>query len=261
MITLDGSSLSLSRLVFGTAGLFNAGSSARRQDLLAAAVAAGFSHIDTAPLYGYGVAEREVGRLLRADPELTVSTKVGLHGPGGDDQGDLQVMLRKVGGRLLRGLSAPRSDYTLAHARRSLEGSLRRLGRERIDLYLVHQPAFGQLDAAAWTDWLEELRARGTIGAYGIEVSPAGLPAFLAAHSPLAQLVSLEDQLGGPALATLQQHGRVPQLTWGYLQHANGTPEIDVLRHALVRNPHGAVVVDTLQVDTVKACRDLIAAA
>jgi len=81
---LPGTDITISRLSFGTASLHHLGSSRKRQALLCAAVEHGFSHIDTAPYYGFGLAEIEVGRFLeKHSNHLTVATKVGLYPPGG----------------------------------------------------------------------------------------------------------------------------------------------------------------------------------
>ena len=51
-----------SRVGFGTGGLLRITSARGRQDTLAAALASGITHFDTAPLYGFGESERALGR-------------------------------------------------------------------------------------------------------------------------------------------------------------------------------------------------------
>ncbi len=89
--------------------------------LLDAAYEQGITLLDTADSYGGGRSEEWIGRWLRdrrsVRDELVITTKVGTPvGPA--DEG---------------GLSA-------AHLRARLETSLRRLGTDRIDLYLTHAP-------------------------------------------------------------------------------------------------------------------------
>ncbi len=265
MITLPDTDLRLSRFVFGTGSLFNAGSTAQRQRLLAAAADHGFSHFDTAPYYGFGVAERDLAPLLRARPELTVTTKVGLHSPGGDDQGDLQVLARKVAGKLIKQVSAPRVDFSLTQARRSLEGSLRRLGRERIDLYLLHEPELAALEAGAWLEWLRERQQQGQIRHFGIALTSQRLAPFLAQASPLAQVIQTEDSLERREADLLARHGRRRQLHYGYVSaaRAQGTalPASEVLREALARNPESAILVSTTRIGRLAQYRELLAAA
>jgi diketogulonate reductase-like aldo/keto reductase len=66
-------SLNLSRFGFGTSRLFNVASPRIRQCVLATAHEHGITHFDTAPLYGFGVAKREMKTLLAAHPNATVA--------------------------------------------------------------------------------------------------------------------------------------------------------------------------------------------
>ena len=133
-IKLPNTDLYVPRFIFSTASLFNAGNARERLSLLETAVDNGFSHFDTAPYYGFGMAERDLAPLLRRHPNLGVTTKVGLYSPGGEDQQSLSVLLRKGAGKLLPTLSRPVIDFTISRAQTALEGSLRRLRRESIEL-------------------------------------------------------------------------------------------------------------------------------
>ena len=87
--------------------------------LMDAAWEAGIRHLDTADAYGGGRSETWIGEWLRdRDARPALTTKV-FHSVVGDPSD--------------RGL-AP------ARIRRQLEGSLERLGVERVDLYLTHEP-------------------------------------------------------------------------------------------------------------------------
>ena len=68
-VTRHGQTLSFPRLGLGTAplgGLFSAVTAADAAATLAAGLAAGMHYVDTAPLYGFGDAERRAGAFLRA---------------------------------------------------------------------------------------------------------------------------------------------------------------------------------------------------
>jgi aryl-alcohol dehydrogenase-like predicted oxidoreductase len=82
-----------------------------------AALDGGVNWIDTAPFYGWGAAEEIVGRALRGRDDVLVFTKCGtFRRDDGDDYMDLRP----------------------ASVRADLEASLRRLGRERVDLLQPH---------------------------------------------------------------------------------------------------------------------------
>src|SRR4051794_16426039 len=103
---------------------------------------------DTAPLYGYGAAERRIGAALRdlRREAFVLSTKVGRlvfepgKVPAGADvdpqvlDGRVDGVYADVGGRQIV------FDYSADGVRRSLEASLERLGLDRIDIALIHDP-------------------------------------------------------------------------------------------------------------------------
>jgi len=93
----------------------------------------GIRDFDVAPLYGHGLAERRLGEALRGRPrdQFRLSTKVGrLLVEGRDETG---IFIDTPGGR-------PVFDFSYAGVMRSFEASLGRLGLDRIDTLLVHDP-------------------------------------------------------------------------------------------------------------------------
>jgi D-threo-aldose 1-dehydrogenase len=173
------------------------------------AIDAGVTLFDSSPLYGHGLSEHRIGAALRRRPEAraVISTKVGRvadpHGPRGSGSG-------YVGG-LPHGLAF---DYSRDGAWRSLEQSLLRLGRDRIDIALIHdvdirthgvggvEARFGQAMSGAYLA-LTEMRAQGVVGAIGVGVNEADMAARFAREGDfdamlLAGRYSLLEQ---PALA------------------------------------------------------------
>jgi D-threo-aldose 1-dehydrogenase len=126
-----------SRLGLGTAPLGNLYAEVSDEDALStidAAWAAGIRVFDTAPLYGHGLAERRLGAALAAHPrdEYLLSTKVGRVLVAGtpDGRNGFRVTHPQV----------PRFDFSADGVRRSLEESLGRLGLDRVDVALIHDP-------------------------------------------------------------------------------------------------------------------------
>lgn len=96
-------------------GLMVRGSPADQERAVARAIEAGINYLDTAAMYGDGASETNLGRVLaKLKPQALVGTKVRLR----DDQ---------------------KSAIASAIAA-SLEASLRRLGRDSIDLFQLHNP-------------------------------------------------------------------------------------------------------------------------
>lgn len=160
------------------------------QDTVAAAVAAGLTFLDTAPLYGHGLSEHRIGAGLRraGDPSVVLSTKVG------------RVLEPSAGGHDREGYAgglpfAARFDYSGDGALRSLEDSLRRLGRARIDVALIHDidrrthgAGFEARYAEAMTGAypaLARLRDAAVVGAIGIGVNEAEVAARFLAEADL----------------------------------------------------------------------------
>ncbi len=158
----------VTRLMFGGApigGLFAAVDDDTALATLEAAWTAGIRAFDTAPHYGVGLSERRLGRFLPGRPrgEYVLSTKVGrrLVPAAGDVDG--------AEGFYGTPRLARVRDYSHDGVLAALEGSLRRLGTDRVDIVLIHDPdehGPEALDGAYPA--LAGLRAEGVIGAVGV---------------------------------------------------------------------------------------------
>ena len=181
--------LSLPRCGMGTAGIGNLYAPVRDRtadETVAAALAAGFLYFDTAPYYGFGLAERRLGDALAAhDPErcAIVSTKVGrllvpAESPASERHGF-------VDGDPFQ----PAFDYGYDAVLRSHESSLRRLRRDRVEILLAHDLGaltHGDQASRHMADFLGggypamvELRDGGAVDAIGIGVNEVEVAAFL----------------------------------------------------------------------------------
>lgn len=130
--------------------------------------AGGIRYFDTAPHYGLGLSERRLGAALRHRPRevFVISTKVGRM---------LEPNPRPVGSDLAAGgFAVPdtlrrRFDFSAAAVRRSLEGSLGRLGLDRADLVYVHDPDDHLDEAIAGAiPELIRMREEGLVSAVGV---------------------------------------------------------------------------------------------
>ncbi|WP_382310094.1 aldo/keto reductase [Herbiconiux sp. UC225_62] len=160
----------LGRLGYGVAALGNLYEAVPDElwpQCVPAAWDAGIRYFDVAPHYGLGLAEERLGEALAGRPrdEFVVSTKVGRllePNPGYAGETDIQNLF-DVPATRRRVL-----DYSRDGVLRSLEGSLERLGLDRIDLLLVHDPDDHVEEALEGAfPALDELRSQGVIGAYG----------------------------------------------------------------------------------------------
>ncbi|MFE1320004.1 aldo/keto reductase [Kitasatospora phosalacinea] len=174
--TLGRSHVPVSALSFGAAAignLFTAVDDEQAEQAVHAAFACGYRHFDTAPHYGLGLSERRLGAALRHHPRhaYTLATKVGRllvpdQQPGTDPEFAVPATHRRVW------------DFSADGVRRSLEASLERLGTDRIDLVHLHDPDDHAEQALREAyPALERLRTEGVIGAIGIGMNQAALPA------------------------------------------------------------------------------------
>ncbi len=117
------------------------------------AVESGVNWIDTAPAYGLGHAEEVVAKALESFPDRDrpyLFTKCGvLFDPS-------------------KPYERPRRALPPDSMRRELEGSLRRLRTERIDLYLAHWPPDDGTPLEAYWSMMLSFREEGKIGAAGL---------------------------------------------------------------------------------------------
>jgi D-threo-aldose 1-dehydrogenase len=173
-VDLGRGGLQVSALALGTAPLGNLFAPVAEEDAaatVASALAAGLTYVDTAPHYGLGLAERRLGRLLAGLPRdrFVVSTKVGrlvrplAPGETADPEGFADAPPAK---RVW--------DFSGDGVRRSLEESLERLGLDRVDIVLVHDPDDHEREAAEQAlPALIELRDQGVVTAVGAGMNQA----------------------------------------------------------------------------------------
>lgn len=148
-----GNELTVNRLGFGAMRLTGEGIWGPPKDRAAAlavlrrAVALGVNFIDTADSYGPNVSEELIAEALAPYPkELVIATKGGWNRPGPNQW---------------------THDASPAHLREAVEGSLKRLHLDRIDVYQLHAPdPVVPFDASIET--LANMRSEGKIRLVGL---------------------------------------------------------------------------------------------
>lgn len=164
----------------------------------------GMNWVDTAEVYGGGGgAETVVGEALADLREVLVCTKVA---PEPDDQ-----------------------RYTESGLRQSLKQSLKRLGRNHIDLYLLHWPA-EQLPVEVTWEAMSRLRDEGLVRAIGLSNYPVEDIARCADLSPVDYVqvqasLLYRDELDG--FGPLCQERGIGLLAYGPLAYGLLTGAVD----------------------------------
>lgn len=137
-------------------GFYGPSNEAEAFDTLAAAQRLGIDLLDTSNVYGLGQSEEIIGRFLKHHPwDVTIATKAGIWRD------------REHGNRGFRN--------DAAYLRAELEGSLRRLGVDHVDLFYVHRRDHSiEIEEVMAT--LLALKAEGKIGGIGFsEIAPSSL--------------------------------------------------------------------------------------
>ena len=169
-----GLDLPISHVALGTMTFGDTVDAATAASLVDASLDAGITMIDTANVYAGGASEEMLASLLpKRRDSILLASKAGMPHP---DAGE----------------HPPLSDTGL---RRSVNGSLRRLGVERIDLFYLHQP-----DRATSLEEtmgaVAELVRQGTIGALGVSNFAAW---------QISELNHVADAIGTPRPVVAQQ--------------------------------------------------------
>jgi aryl-alcohol dehydrogenase-like predicted oxidoreductase len=111
----------------------------------------GVTFFDTADSYGYGRSESLLGIVLsRRREEVVIATKVGV--------------VRDAEGRA-------RKDFSREHISHAVDGSLRRLRTDYIDLYQLHNPTLADLRRDDIHEAMSRLQEVGKIRYWGVSVT------------------------------------------------------------------------------------------
>jgi pyridoxine 4-dehydrogenase len=133
--------------------------------LLDAASDLGVTFIDTADTYGSTTCEQWLGAAMSRRPDrFVVSTKCGL--PTARFRGPIRY-LNQPAKKILQRVG-PDHYLDPAYVRRSIDGSLRRLRRERVEFYFLHSPPFGVEQMSELFEVLDEAKKQGKIAVYGV---------------------------------------------------------------------------------------------
>lgn len=111
----------------------------------------GVTFFDTADSYGFGRSESLLGIVLsRKRDDVVIATKVGV--------------ARDGEGRL-------RKDFSRAHIQHAVDGSLKRLRTDYIDLYQLHNPTLDELRRDDIHEAMDRLQENGKIRFWGVSIN------------------------------------------------------------------------------------------
>jgi len=248
---LSGTGVMTSAVGFGCAGLFRIPGRAARRWILDSAYDAGIRHFDVAPMYGLGSAEAELASFLTGRRDnVTITTKFGIDPTPfargvAHVQQPLRAILAKrpdVGEGLKAAGTGPRSGplgrllysspgYHRHSAQVSLERSLRILGTDYVDVFLLHDPIGGLVARTPdLADYLDEQRCRGRLRCWGVTGQPAELTR-VTKHLDGTTVIQFRDDIFEKPISLEHAPGGA-RITYGALART-----IPAFRQFLARSP------------------------
>ncbi|SDK96171.1 aldo/keto reductase [Aliiruegeria lutimaris] len=155
-----------------------------------AALDAGARYFDTASVYGAGHSEVVLGAALKGREDVVISTKIG--------------NLFDAKSKQVTGNVATREE-----AVQEIEGCLRRLGRDHVDMIFLHLNEMTPEEAAPIFDALEAARSAGKIGSFGWSTD---FPDSAAAYADWPGFTAVQHTMNlwvpaSAVLATIEAHG------------------------------------------------------
>lgn len=210
-VDLPGTDITTTAIGFGCSNLL--GNKTREEGirLLHSAYDAGVRHFDVARYYGFGGAESLVGEFARDKRDrITITTKFGIQPPIPDPSsitGTLQKQIIQTARYLVRLSPFVRDlarrnmsrvvkggQFDVGTAKASLETSLRELGMDYIDIYLLHECSPEDCTPGLLA-FLEQACREGKIRSFGIGTSIEATEAICAHHPEYATVIQFQSDV------------------------------------------------------------------
>lgn len=204
---------------------------ARVVDLLSLAWELGINFIDTAP--AYGSSEQRLGQLL--------------------PRPDAWVIMTKVGEIFENGRS--RFDFSARYTRQSVENSLQKLGRDMIDIVLVHSDGNDMdiINNTAALETLDRLKQAGSIRAYGMSTKTVAGGCWIVEHTDVVMATfNLETDAELPVIERAHELNKGVVIKKG-LQSGHTDDVEDAFSHVLTQPGVSSMIVGTINPDHLRA--------
>lgn len=272
---IPGTQLKTSRLGFGTASLHHAYRNSDRQTILSEALDAGYTHFDTARMYGEGMAEKTLGEFLSGGlrQRVTLGTKFGFQAI------PLQECFPSImyGQRIISGLarrlrmskeSERKRMISLVASESSLTMSMKALRTDWLDIFFVHEPQISEIDNLhELAEWLIKQKSRGRVRYLGLAGSAKNCLEVKQQVEGVFDILQVEDSLAGCEADIIKVAELPIQVTYGYLRlatsgctgsNAQAMDGLEVMKSALARNPNGMVLLSTRKIHRLRDFAKLV---
>jgi predicted oxidoreductase len=177
--SLGKSELQSSRLIYGCmriAGDQSVNDIDKGKRAVQSAIDAGYNHFDHADIYGGGASEQLFGELLKQLPHLRekmiITSKASIRPKNNENT-----------------YAPTRYDFSKAYILSSVEGSLKRLHTEQLDLFLLHRPDY-LFDINEVAETFKQLKDSGKVAHFGVSNFKPSQVAMLQSALDLPLLVN-----------------------------------------------------------------------
>jgi predicted oxidoreductase len=177
--SLGKSELQSSRLIYGCmriSGDQSVNAIDKGKRAVQSAIDAGYNHFDHADIYGGGASEQLFGELLKQLPHLRekmiLTSKASIRPKNNENT-----------------YAPTRYDFSKAYILSSVEGSLKRLHTEQLDLFLLHRPDY-LFDINEVAETFKQLKDSGKVAHFGVSNFKPSQVAMLQSALDLPLLVN-----------------------------------------------------------------------
>lgn len=255
-IKLPNTELKVSQLGFGTASLHHLVSKRDREKLLAVALDSGFSHFDTARLYGEGMAERTLGNFLGSHrQQVTIATKMGIPANPLLEAFSPLMYAQKSINSLSRRLSIAtdsirQRSLEKKELEKSLQFSLKALRTDWIDILFIHEPQVEEVpQLVEIADWLQSLKDKGVVRYLGLAGNANACVEIGNKIPGVFDILQVEDSISNCEADLVLSSGLPLQITFGYirksLENKSKLDPDNIIKSALLRNSKGMILVSS----------------
>jgi D-threo-aldose 1-dehydrogenase len=204
-ITVPGIAIQIPVIGFGCSALASGGEK-KALRLLGTAFDAGVRHFDVARYYGYGECERLLGTFVKSRrAEVTITTKFGIEPPR---RTNALRFAMQAGRQLVKFLPAARSAlqrraqglvksarFSVKEAQSSLETSLRELGTDYIDFFLLHDYSVSENPPDELVAFLTSTAKAGKIRYFGLGTGIENILRALEYQPKLCSILQFENSV------------------------------------------------------------------
>jgi D-threo-aldose 1-dehydrogenase len=216
-IAIPGVPIRIPVIGFGCSALTSAGKK-NALHVLGAAFDAGVRHFDVARYYGYGESEKLLGAFVKSRrAEVTITTKFGIDPPR---RSNALRLAMQAGRRFVRLVPGARGvlqrqaqglvkggHFSVKDAQANLETSLRELGTDYIDFYLLHDYAVTENPPHELVAFLTGAVKAGTIRNFGLGTGIENVLKALEFQPELCNIVQFENSALHRNLQKLPREG------------------------------------------------------